>query len=64
MIALLAIDLNVSLQTVVNVLGAGFAAYVGVRVAIAQIQARQDSLQAQIVDVCKRLDRLEHKHFQ
>lgn len=60
---ILATDLTVQLQVVITIFGAGIAAYVGVKVAIAQIQTRQDNMTEDIKDVCRRLDRLEEKHF-
>lgn len=60
---ILATDLTVQLQVVITIFGAGIAAYVGVKVAIAQIQTKQENMTEDIKDIGRRLDRLEEKHF-
>lgn len=46
-----------------TIMGAGISAYVGVRVALAQVQRDISSLQREDEKILRRIDRLEDRYF-
>ena len=46
-----------------TIMGAGLSAYVGVRVALAQVQRDITALQKEDEKMLKRIDRLEERYF-
>lgn len=47
----------------IGIIGAGLSAWIGVKVALAQVLTNQQNQKEDIADICKRLDRLENPFF-
>lgn len=66
MLAQLSSDAYQGLQLLVGmlvILGSGVASWVGVKVALAEMRARQNNHDKQIDDIERRVTRLEEKYF-
>ena len=64
--ATLAQTMTVSAQLLIaaiGIIGAGLSAWIGVKVALAQVLTHQQNQKEDIADICKRLDRLENPYF-